>query len=583
MKARKGTCPKGDPSVASLAAISAKSLKQEATRDERQRSLEEPVLPVAGPSRYDLQFDLLPEALVLPAPALCNGVNRSGEAIECPKRPGADRTYQARKSLKLQAQPQIDGADPAARPRVGIVTLGCDKNTVDNEYLAGMIEASGCEVVVANDGRPLDAAVVTTCGFIASAKAQSIEAIVELAERKKATGSPRRLYVAGCLSQRNGQELMDEIPEIDGLVGVGQMKQLAALIAEEARAEAETDSRTIDIAPVPTVDIYEHLKRRPLEQGAHAFLKVSDGCNHTCSFCAIPSMKGKLRSVEPEILLAEARDMLARGVKEINLVAQDLSDYGRDRWKDYRLPELIRDLCALEGDFWVRCLYYYPGNITEKFLETIAAEPKVVPYLEMPLQHLHPDTLRRMKRPFYTVNTFDAIERIRAAVPGIAIRSTCIVGFPGETQEEFQSLLDGLGRIAFDRLGAFQYSPEEGTPAEAMDAQVPVKTKAQRYRMVMSRQAKISEKAMKARKGRLERVLVERFDPERGLWIARGACDAPNIDGNVLIEDDPRLGAGQFADVKITKTSTYDVRGRLAARPVRGSAAAGPVASENRN
>jgi ribosomal protein S12 methylthiotransferase len=446
---------------------------------------------------------------------------------------------------------------------VGIVTLGCDKNTVDNEYLAGMIEGAGCQVVLANDGLPLDAAVVTTCGFIASAKEQSIDAIVELAERKKETGSPRRLYVAGCLSQRYGQDLMDEIPEIDGLVGVGQMKQLAGMIADGARLQAEAEGRLMDVAPVPTVDIYEHLRRRPLENAPHAFLKVSDGCNHTCSFCAIPSMKGKLRSVEPEILLAEAREMLGRGVKEICLVAQDLSDYGRDRWKDYRLPELIRDLCALGGDFWVRCLYYYPGNVTDRFLETIASEPKVVPYLEMPLQHLHPDTLRRMKRPFYSVNTFDAIERIRKAVPGIAIRSTCIVGFPGETQQEFQYLLDGLGKIGFDRLGAFQYSPEEGTPAETMNAQVPEKTKAQRYRMVMTRQAKVSEKTMRARKGRTERVLVERRDEETGFWIARGACDAPNIDGHVLIHDDPGLQAGEFATVRIVKATTYDVYGKV--------------------
>lgn len=448
---------------------------------------------------------------------------------------------------------------------MGIVTLGCDKNTVDNEYLAGMIEASGCEVVVANDGRPLDAAVVTTCGFIASAKAQSVDAIVELAERKRETGSPRRLYVAGCLSQRYGSDLMAEIPEIDGLVGVGQMKQLATMIAEAARSEAELEGRTIDVAPVPTVDIYEHMKRRPLDNAVHAFLKVSDGCNHACSFCAIPSMKGKLRSVEPEILLAEARQMLGRGVREINLVAQDLSEYGRDRWKDYRLPELIRDLCALDGDFWVRCLYYYPGNITDKFLETIASEPKVVPYLEMPLQHLHPDTLRRMKRPFHHVNTFEAIERIRAAVPGIAIRSTCIVGFPGETQEEFQYLLDGIERIGFARLGVFEYSPEEGTPAEAMDAQVAAKTKAQRRRMLMSRQAKISETLMKGRKGGSERVLVERLDDVSGRWIARSAYDAPGIDGNVYIAGEEPLTAGEFAEVEIGKTMTYDVYGRAAA------------------
>jgi ribosomal protein S12 methylthiotransferase len=442
--------------------------------------------------------------------------------------------------------------------RVAVVTLGCDKNTVDNEYLAGMLEGAGCEIVVEENGAPIDAAVVTTCGFIAAAKEQSVQTILDLAARKRETGSPRRLIVAGCLSQRYGPELMAQIPEIDGLVGVGQFKRIVELIAEGREANGGA-TRVIETAPRPTVDIYTHLRRRPLEAGPHAYLKISDGCDHACTFCAIPKMKGRLRSVEPGILLAEARALLARGVKEINLVAQDLSDYGRDRWRDYRLPELLRDLCAIEGDFWVRCLYYYPGNVTDRFLEVLASEPKIVKYLEMPLQHLHPAILRAMKRPFHEVNTFEAIGRIRRAVPGIALRTTAIVGFPGEGQAEFQYLLDGLRRLQFDRLGAFEYSPEDGTPSATLPGQIDAKTKAMRLRMVMDRQAKISEKVNKRRKGRIERVLVERYDAERDVWIARSQADAPGIDGSVMVAAHPDLEAGRFAEVRFTRPSIYDM------------------------
>ena len=309
--------------------------------------------------------------------------------------------------------------------RVGIVTLGCDKNTVDNEYLAGLLEQAGCELVVAGGtGVALDAAVVTTCGFIDAARAQSVDAIVQLAERKRATGNPRRLFVSGCLAQRYAEELLKEIPEIDGLVGVGQFKQLAELILKADAAEAERDLHTA----VPQVDIYQHLRRRRLDKRPYAFLKISDGCNHGCTFCSIPIMKGKLRSVPHEILLEEARELLAQGVREINLVAQDLSAYGLDHWQDYRLPNLLRDLAALEGDFWIRCLYHYPNNLNAELLELLAGEPKIVPYLDMPLQHLDPNVLKMMRRPFHTVNTSDLVRRLRAAVPGLTLRTTMIVG-----------------------------------------------------------------------------------------------------------------------------------------------------------
>jgi len=274
-------------------------------------------------------------------------------------------------------------------------------------------------------------------------------------------------------------------------------------------------------------------------------------------------MKGRLRSVEPEILLAEARDLLDRGVKEINLVAQDLSDYGRDRWKDYRLPQLLRDLCALPGDFWVRCLYYYPGNVTDEFLDVMATEEKIVPYLEMPLQHLDPEVLRRMRRPFHEVNTFDLVKRIRAAVPGIALRTTFIVGFPGETQANFQNLLRGMQKLEFDRLGAFQYSFESATPSGFMDDQVNEKTKAQRWRMVMARQAKISEKKNKKRKKKMERVLIEGFDEESGCYVGRSAFDAPKVDACVFVAPEEGVQEGEFVDIRVTQTEVYDIGGRV--------------------
>ncbi len=449
--------------------------------------------------------------------------------------------------------------------RVGVVTLGCDKNTVDNEYLAGMIERAGGEVVFRNDGLPLDAAVVTTCGFIAAAKDQSIQAILDLAKGKRETGSPKKLYVAGCLSQRYGEEMMKEIPEIDGLVGVGQFKRITEMIVQGAREEAEAerdfpgDAPLMDIAPTPKVDIYAHFQRKPLKDVPYAFLKVSDGCNHACTFCAIPKMKGKLLSVEPEILLAEAKALLARGVKEINLVAQDLSEYGRDRWKDYRLTNLLREICALPGDFWVRCLYYYPGNITDEFLKYMASEPKIVPYLEMPLQHLHPDTLRRMKRPFHEKNTFETVEKIRATIPGVTIRSTVIVGFPGETTGEFNALMDGLKKIRFDRLGAFEYSTEDDTPAGEMPKQTAAKTRAQRWRMVMKLQSEISEELNEKRIGKRTRVLIEGYDERTKLYVARSAAEAPEVDSKVLVASERKLAVGDFLDVEINGATTYDV------------------------
>ncbi len=449
---------------------------------------------------------------------------------------------------------------PTASLRVGIVTLGCDKNTVDNEYLAGLLDGAGCEVVTTRrDGdRPLDAAVVTTCGFIGDARGQSVDAIVQLAEAKRLHGDPRRLYVAGCLGQRCGAELMAEIPEIDGLVGVGQFERLAQMILGGAKTR-----RTSAVRAVPRVDIDKPLRRRPLEPKPYAFLKIGDGCDHNCSFCSIPLMKGRLRSVPPEIVLAEARALLRRGVREINLVAQDLSAYGLDRWPNWRLPKLVRKICRIPGDFWVRCLYVYPGPIADELAAVMAEEPKAVPYLDMPLQHLDPEILRRMKRPFHERNTLELVARLRATLPSLTLRTTMIVGFPGESAAAHRRLIEGIRQLRFDRLGAFEYCAEPDTPAAHMPGQVSPRTRRRRWHEVMAAQAAVALELNRARVGRREIVLIEGFDAQRNAYFGRSAAEAPEVDGKIYIASRRAIEIGSFVRVRITAAEPYDLGARL--------------------
>ena len=445
---------------------------------------------------------------------------------------------------------------------VGIITLGCDKNTVDNEYLAGLLEDRGCEVVPLAEfdpDRAWDAVVVTTCGFICDAKQQSIETIVDLADRKKISGNPARVFVAGCLAQRYSGDLWKGIPEIDGMAGVGQFDELASMILDQRPASGV---KTCTVPPVPSVNIYRFMRRRRLDNHPHAFLKIADGCNHACAFCSIPLMKGRFQSVAPDILLHEARELLAQGVRELNLVAQDISMYGRDLRGGYGLPRLLRDLCALDGDYWVRCLYCYPGGVTRQLIEVMASEPKIVPYLDVPLQHLDPDMLKRMKRPFPGLDAGHLADRLRSDIPGITLRTTMLVGFPGETPQAHQRMLDGIERIQFDRLGVFQFSCEEGTLAASLPRQVGKPTRQKRYRNVMELQAEISTRRNHQRIGQQVRVLVEGFDPERNQWTGRSPAEAPEVDGTVYVASPQPLTPGQFVTVKIISAETYDVTGQ---------------------
>ena len=449
--------------------------------------------------------------------------------------------------------------------RIGIITLGCDKNTVDNEYLAGLLEDAGCEVVALEglDGFcAFDAVVLTTCGFILDAKQESVQKLVELAGQKREKGNPKRLYVTGCLSQRYAGDLAKEIAEVDGWAGVGRFEALARMILNDLSANRPRPKAPSIVKPVPAVEVYRFMRRRRLCEKPYSFLKIADGCNHHCTFCSIPLMKGKYRSVDPDILLAEARSLLQGGVRELNLVAQDITGYGTDRWRDYRLPDLLRDLCALKGDFWIRCLYCYPGGITRRLIEVLAAEPKIVPYLDIPLQHLDPAILRRMKRPYHGLNAERLVARLRDAIPGIALRTTMIVGFPGESCQAHNRMLEGIRRLSFDWLGVFQFSREEGAAAARFPRQVGKMTCEKRWHAVMQLQAEITAERNEERVGRRERVLIEEFDSVQGKWLGRSSREAPEVDGKVLVEAGPSLTPGQFADVAITGADIYDVFAR---------------------
>jgi ribosomal protein S12 methylthiotransferase len=435
--------------------------------------------------------------------------------------------------------------------RIGILTLGCDKNTVDAEYLAGLLSQAGCDVadIAIGADHAYDASVVISCGFIADAREQSVESVVELCEDKPRFG---RIYVAGCLSQKHADELAAAVPEIDGIVGVGQLEELSRMILQDAPA--------LHVHPQPSVEMERPLPRRSLTRKPYAFLKIADGCDHTCAFCAIPKMKGPYKSVPPRILLDEARTLVKNGVRELNLVAQDITPYGTDLGDNYRLPDLLRELCAIDGDFWIRCLYAYPGGITGDFIEVMAAEPKIVPYLDIPLQHFEPEVLRRMRRPFQDLDVRGLVKRLRRAIPGITLRTSLIVGYPGETVYAHKRMLDTMRELQIERLGAFIFSREPDTPAADMPRQVGKHVAERRFQQVMDTQADISAEWMSGRVGDEITVLVEEDDEDNDRYIARGYGEAPEVDGVIYVDrkGGAHVHAGDFAAVRITSADVYD-------------------------
>jgi ribosomal protein S12 methylthiotransferase len=445
--------------------------------------------------------------------------------------------------------------EPEGPATVGLVSLGCPKNLVDGEVMLGQLQRAGHRLV--SDPAAADVIVVNTCAFIDRAKQESVDAILEMAREKEA-GRARRLVVTGCLAQRYDEELRREIPEIDATLGTGQVADVVRAVDGEATSLGEA-------AAAPPTWVYDHDDPRVLSTPPWlAYLKISEGCDYTCSFCIIPTLRGRHRSRHVEDVLAEARGLAERGVRELVLVAQDSTRFGLDHGIRDGLAYLLRRLSRIEGIRWIRVMYAYPQTLTDPILEVMAAEDKVVKYVDIPLQHASEPVLKRMKRPTGRGNLLGMVERIRSRVPGVALRTTFIVGFPGETEEDFRRLVGFVEAAEFDNVGVFTYSDEEGTTAHDLEDGVPAEVKEARRDELMALQKGISLRRNRSRVGERMEVLVEGVHPDSELLLqGRSAGQAPEIDGQVIINDGS-AGAGEFVTVEVTEAHPYDLVGRLA-------------------
>ncbi len=447
--------------------------------------------------------------------------------------------------------------------RVAFVSLGCAKNLVDSEVMIGKLGQAGWELV--QSAADADAVVINTCAFIDPAKAESTDTILQHAAEKK---PGQQLIVAGCLSQRFGEELRSLVPEIDGVVGTGAYGSIVEVL-EEARAGL--GPVRLNFEPEPEHDFLPRLITTPR---ATAYLKVAEGCDHPCTFCIIPQLRGSFRSRSSESILKEARALAQAGTRELILIAQDTSMYGRDRGtKRGGLARLLEDLHEIEELEWIRLLYLYPATVDDELIDAMARLPKVCKYMDMPLQHAHPEMLRAMLRPSNGERYLEIIDEFRARVPGVTMRSTFIVGFPGETEAHVDYLEAWLGRAELDRVGFFAYSKEDGTPGGAMPNQIAAKVKRSRLLRLRDAQRRASETARGKRLGRVERVLVEekkilrRSDPLRGAlgagsaWVGRSMGEAPGVDGGVYFTGD--AAPGDFVDVTLAGATAFDFHGIL--------------------
>ncbi len=438
--------------------------------------------------------------------------------------------------------------------RVGVISLGCAKNLVDTEVMLGHLERAGCAFV--RDPAAAEVLIVNTCGFIGPAKEESIEAILEAAQLKK-RGTLRRLVVAGCLVQRYSRALVRELPEVDAFVGLDEIERIVELVRGEAVR------RRVPIWG-PSRYLYdERTPRRRTTPAWSAYLKIAEGCDHRCAFCAIPSFRGRFRSRSLESILREARGLAAAGVRELNLVAQDSSHYGRDLGLEEGLARLLEELDAVEGLRWIRVHYLYPNTITPRLIETMARLPRVVKYVDLPLQHADAEVLRRMRRGGSAERHLELLEALRGAMPDGALRTTLIVGFPGETEAAFGCLVDFVQAARFDHLGVFLYSHEEGTAAAAGRDDVPQEVKEARRAHLMELQARIAAERNRRWVGRTVEVLVEGTHPETELLlVGRMPTQAPEVDGQVLIQEGTAR-AGDFVKVRIARVAGYDLVGRI--------------------
>ncbi|RKJ40623.1 30S ribosomal protein S12 methylthiotransferase RimO [Acutalibacter sp. 1XD8-33] len=443
--------------------------------------------------------------------------------------------------------------------RVGMISLGCAKNQVDGELLMAKLKAAGFELV--DDVAMADVAIVNTCGFIASAKKESIDEILELGLLKK-EGRIKKLVATGCLSERYQEEIRKELPELDGVLGIGANEDPAKYIRE--------------ILERGSVEAFPEKDRLPLSGGRElttpswfAYLKIAEGCDNRCSYCAIPFIRGGYRSRTMESIEGEALALAENGAKELVLIAQDTTRYGIDLYGEYSLGKLLRRLCRIDGIQWIRVLYCYPDAITDELLDVMAQEEKVVPYIDLPLQHCSEKVLQDMNRRGSRASLTALLEKIRARVPGVILRTTLIAGFPGERTEDFEELAEFVKEVRFDRLGCFTYSQEEGTPAADLPGQIDEEEKERRAEIIGEMQMDIAEEKAQHYIGQRLQVLVEGFDRYAECWFGRSYMDAPDVDGRIFFtlgETGKRPVLGQFAQVEIKDCLDGDLTGVLVDR-----------------
>jgi ribosomal protein S12 methylthiotransferase len=441
--------------------------------------------------------------------------------------------------------------------QIHIISLGCARNLVDAEVMAGLLKKNHYQIV--EEAAGADVVLVNTCGFIGPAKEESIETILEVARLKEA-GKVRTLVVAGCLSQRYPDELAAELPEVDLFIGTGEVPRIAEILHEH---EAEASRRRYVGLPSYLYD--ETTPRLRTPPAYTAFLKVSEGCDHKCAFCIIPQLRGPHRSRSIASVVSEAASLGGSGVKEINLIAQDLTAFGRERKDGTTLHGLLRELAKVDGIEWIRLLYAYPNYLDQPLLEVIRDSDKICKYIDIPVQHVSQALLRRMRRGKSGSAVREAVKKLRAAIPGLTLRTSLIVGFPGETEEDFAELLDFVETTEFERLGVFKYSPEEGTSAARMSDTIAEEEKERRWQEVMDLQSSISRKKNEALIGSIQRVMIDEFDQRSAQASGRTQAHAPEVDGTIYIDwsgaDDDGPRGGEMIDVRITAALDYDLVG----------------------
>ncbi len=437
--------------------------------------------------------------------------------------------------------------------KVSMVSLGCPKNQVDAEMMLSLLAEGGLEICPAE--AEADAIIINTCGFIEAAKSEAIENILEAAEYKK-EGKLKALIVTGCLAERYRDDVTEEIPEVDVCVGIGSNKDIAKIVKNAIEGKCQNsygEKSELDLNGDRILGGYPFT----------AYLKVADGCNNCCTYCAIPEIRGELRSRKLEDCVAEAEKLAARGVKELIVVAQDTTAYGEDIYGKPMLAELLKRLCKVEGLHWIRTLYTYPDRITDELLEVMVSEDKLVKYLDIPLQHIDGEILKSMNRNGDRESLTALINKIRKKIPEITLRTTFIIGFPGESEEQFTSLAEFVKEIRFDRLGCFTYSPEENTPAAGFEGQIDEQTKTDRMENIMELQMTIAAEKNEEKQGSLTEVLIEGWDDYIKCYYGRTPADAPEVDGKIFFISTRQLKIGDFVNVRINDCIDYDLLGEL--------------------